>query len=130
MTDEDDGMRNSDEGAFSNFDFNWSRQGPRSVLPGLLLIALGIFFLANQFTDFQLDNWWALFILIPAVNNFSSALGSFRQSGRFGRRERSGFFWALFFTLLSAAFIFNLDFALIWPAFLILAGFGVLLGAL
>ena len=52
-----------------------------SLLPGLFLIGLGTFFLINNFTDFQLDNWWALFILIPAVSNFSEAIAAMRQDG-------------------------------------------------
>ena len=105
----------------------WSNS--RTLLPGLVLIALGTIFLLSNLTGFRLDNWWALFILIPAVNNFSSGLEKYRQSGNFNRKVRGHFFSAFFFVLLSLAFFISLDFGLIWPAFLILAGLGILAGA-
>lgn len=114
-----------------DIDYSWSSwAGSGSLLPGLVLITLGVIFLLNKLTGFELDNWWALFILIPAVNNLSSALAIYRKSGQFGRGVRSRLFFALFFTLLAAVFLINLNFELIWPAFLILAGIGVLFGAL
>ncbi len=106
---------------------NRSRSG--SLMPGFFLILLGLFFLANNLTGFYLDNWWALFILIPAINNFSEALRLFRRDGNLGRRSRGHFFWSIFFVMLSAAFLLNLDFGLFWPVFLIFAGLGVLFGA-
>jgi hypothetical protein len=106
-----------------------SRSGSASLMQGLFLIVLGLFFLANNFTNFYLDNWWALFILIPAVNNFSEAVRRLRKDGNLSRKVRGHFFWSIFFVMLSAAFLLNLDFGLFWPAFLIFAGLGVLLGA-
>jgi len=105
------------------------RSNSGSLLPGLLLVALGTIFLLSNLTSFRLDNWWALFILIPAVQNFSSGLKQYRHSANFDRHVRARFFLAFFFTLLSLAFFLSLDFGLIWPAFLILAGLGILAGA-
>lgn len=114
-----------------NDDWNWGwRRGGRSPwMPGLLLILIGAFFLLRNFTGYQLENWWALFILIPAVGNFSGAYESYRESGTLNRHARNQLFWGFFFTLLSGSFLLAVDFGLIWPIFLILGGLGMLLGA-
>lgn len=120
--------RDNDEG------WGWHRgwrHGQRGGwMPGLLLILIGAFFLLRNFTGYQLENWWALFILIPALGNFTSAYERFQTARTFDRHARNELFWGVFFTLLSASFLFAVDFGLIWPAFLILGGLGMLLGAL
>ena len=67
--------------------------GGRKVawVPGIILIGLGLIFLLSNFTDFHLQNWWALFILIPAIASFSKAVDAFRSEGeptRVGRANR------------------------------------------
>lgn len=99
-------------------------------LPGLILIGLGLLFLANNVTDFSFDNWWALFILIPAVGSFSKAIDALRSGGEFTRAVWSAIAGGLFFTLIAAAFLFELDWGLIWPAFLIIGGVSMIFGAL
>jgi fluoride ion exporter CrcB/FEX len=71
-----------------------------------------------------------LFILIPALGNFTSAYERFQTAGTFDHHVRNELFWGVFFVLLSASFLISVDFGLIWPAFLILGGLGMLLGAL
>ena len=41
------------------------RRDPGSAWFGMALITLGIIFFAQQLGDFRLNNWWAIFILIP-----------------------------------------------------------------
>lgn len=104
------------------------RRGP--WFPGVILILIGGLFLLRNLTGYELENWWALFILFPALGNFWGAYESYRQAGSFNRSARSQVFWGLFFTLLSASFLLGIDFGVIWPVFLILGGLGMLLGAL
>ncbi len=40
---------------------------------GFALIAVGVLFLVQNYLGYELHNWWALFVLIPAVGFFSSA---------------------------------------------------------
>jgi len=126
---EDEVERHEDSG-----DWGWRRgwrHGRRGGwIPGLRLILIGAFFLLRNFTGYQLENWWALFILIPALGNFTGAVERFQTSGAFDRQARNQLFWGIFFSLLSASFLLAVDFGLIWPAFLILGGLGMLLGAL
>lgn len=112
-----------------SWDWTWHTSGGRSWMPGVVLILIGGVFLLRNFTTFELNNWWALFILFPAVSNFASAYEGYRNAGRLKRSARGNLFWGLFFTLLSASFLFGLDFGLIWPAFLIIGGLAMLLGA-
>lgn len=98
-------------------------------LAGLVLIGIGIIFLLNQFTGFRLDNWWALFILIPAFGAFGNALRARQAHGRFGREGRGSLIGGLVLTFVASIFLFELDWGQVWPVFLILGGVGVLLGS-
>ena len=114
----------------SDWDFGWNgRSGGPRWMTGLILILLGFIFLAGNLTGFQLDNWWALFILIPAVQSLSRAFYRIRDGGLGGKATRD-LFWGGFFVLLSAAFLVGINFSVAWPAFLILAGLGMLFRAL
>ena len=100
-----------------------------SWLPGAILIAIGSYFLLNNFTDFHLNNWWALFILIPAFGSFGKALNEIRATGRINGEARGALIGGSILLLVASAFLFNLDWALIWPFFLIIGGLGALIGA-
>jgi hypothetical protein len=127
MTDElkENQKTHEDEGTSSS-----KRSYSGSLMPGLFLIVLGLVFLANNLTGFYLDNWWALFILFPAANNFNDAIRFMRRDGGVSRKARGQFFWSFFFVLLSAAFLLGISVGQYWPVFLILAGIGILIGAL
>jgi hypothetical protein len=103
--------------------------GRRPWMPGVILIVLGAIFLLGNVTGFELENWWALFILIPALGNFASAYDHYRSSGEFNRSVRARLFWGLLLAMLSASFLFGVELDLVWPIFLILAGLAFLLGA-
>jgi hypothetical protein len=104
--------------------------GKTPWVPGIILVALGIIFLLNNITGFTFHNWWALFILIPAINQFSKAAGILRSEGEFTTKVWSALAGGFILCLVAAAFLFNLNWNLIWPAFLIIGGLSILLGAL
>lgn len=98
---------------------------------GLVLIAIGGLLLFQNITNFSLDNWWALFILIPAFGSFATAWRRFQDQGRRVTGAVSGSVVSgLVLTMVAVVFLFNLDWGQIWPVFLILIGFGALLRAL
>jgi len=100
---------------------------------GLVMIALGVvFLLRNVGLNLPiLHNWWALFILIPAVNSLSQAWRSFKANGwRFGGQTSGSFVGGLALTLVALTFLLGLSWSVVWPVFLILAGIGALLGGL
>ena len=107
-------------------DWGWSHSG--GLMPGLILILVGLIFLARNYLGFSLHNWWALFILIPAMNNLGAAWRHYQRSGEIGPHVRREAFWGVLLFMVSFAFLFDLDFGLLWPFFLILAGIGMLLG--
>ncbi|MGH2582544.1 MAG: hypothetical protein ACRDFQ_06575 [Anaerolineales bacterium] len=111
-------------------DWSWFGGGRRPWMPGIILILIGTIFLLRNLTGFELENWWALFILIPALGNFTRAVGLYRSSGQIDRGVRARLFWGLLLTTLSISFLLNLDVGFFWPVFVILAGLGLLLGAL
>jgi hypothetical protein len=97
---------------------------------GIVLILVGGFFLLQNFTTFYLQNWWAVFILIPAFGSFANAWRQYQEAGRFSGSVRKSVFGGLIFTLVAAIFLFNLNFGLLWPILLIGAGLAVVLNAL
>lgn len=94
---------------------------------GLILIGIGVVFLLANTTNIYINNWWALFILIPGVAKLAKSARHFRDDGRFSERARGSFTWGLILTLVAFTFIFNWSWGLIWPAFLIIFGLGALL---
>lgn len=97
-------------------------------LPGVMLIAIGTIFLFTELTHFSLNNWWALFILIPAFSNFGQAWRRYQQDGRLSHAARGSLTGGLIIALIAFAFLFNLNWGLIWPIFLIIGGLSALLG--
>ena len=95
-------------------------------LPGVILITIGVIFLFSNLTGFYLHNWWALFILIPAVKNFGGAWSSYRRHGRLTRSARGSITGGFMITLVACAFLFDLDWGLVWPFFLIIGGVAAL----
>ena len=98
-------------------------------IPGVILIAIGVIFLATNLGGFHLNNLWALFILIPAVSNFSSAWQNYKTNGRLQKSGRGSITGGLILTLISFTFLFGWDWGVIWPLFLIIGGVGALLGS-
>ena len=97
---------------------------------GLILIVLGTMFLMNNLGtfNFPIENWWALFILIPAVGSFEAALRAYRNAGdRFDRVARSSLLVGLVLTFVTVMFLFNLSWSFFGPVLLILAGIGLVL---
>ncbi|HEY3343950.1 MAG TPA: hypothetical protein VGJ97_03415 [Anaerolineaceae bacterium] len=101
---------------------------------GLVLIVIGIVFLLQNLNLLGplplLRNWWALFILIPAVGAFLRVAQDIQANGRLTGLGRGSLISGLFMGFVSAVFLFDLNWAVIWPIFLIIAGVGALLGVL
>jgi hypothetical protein len=106
----------------------WS--GRSGWIGGVVLVVLGLIFLLRNLDLFELDNWWALFILIPAVGSFVAAWGTYQRNGRWSSAARGEVIGGLVLTFVALAFLFSLDFGSIWPVFLILGGVALLVNAL
>ena len=103
--------------------------GANTWIMGVILIVLGgIFLLQNLGTFyFLLQNWWALFILIPALGSFDRAYRAYKHAGnRFTAFVRNSMFIGLILTTVTGMFLFNLPWTYLGPIMIILVGAGIL----
>ena len=98
---------------------------------GIILIVLGgIFLLQNTGLIGTFDNWWALFILIPAFGSFASAWNLYRSAGdQWTSAVTGAVVGGLVLTTIAGAFLFGWAIGQLWPLFLIIGGLSILLGA-
>jgi hypothetical protein len=104
-----------------------SRAG--SWVVGLILIVLGaLFLMRNTGTyDFPLKNWWALFILIPAIGAFDTALRTFRSAGnQLNAPTRSSVLVGTVLTFVTFMFLFDLSWTYFGPLLIILVGIAII----
>jgi hypothetical protein len=99
-------------------------------LAGAGLILLGVTFMLQTMGALQLNNWWALFMLLPAMGSFATAYGSYHSQGRLTATSRGALISGLVLTAITAFFLFDLAWGQLWPLLLILAGIGALINAL
>ena len=107
-----------------------ARGGVSPWLGGAILIALGLIFLAQNFHIATFQNWWAIFILIPAVGAFNTAWRRYQAAGgRLASDALSALVGGLILTIVALAFLFNLGLnaSLFWPVLLIIGGAALLL---
>ncbi len=94
-----------------------------------MLIALGgVFLLQNAGVPILRDNWWALFILIPAFATFSMAWTVYQQEGHITPAVNGLIAGGMVPLVVALVFLFGLDFGQWWPLLLIAAGIAALLG--
>ena len=108
-----------DQRAQRRRDSNW--------IIGGVMVLLGVLFLIGNYTSFELQNWWALFILIPALGSLGSAWNAYRADGHLSQRVRSSLTWGMVVLAVALVFLLDLDWGIIWPVFLIIIGLGSLL---
>lgn len=99
---------------------------PFGWIGGAILVLLGVVFLLEELGIPFLENWWALFILIPACRAFVVARRSYQDNGRLTRGGAGALVGGALLTILALAFLFNLDFDLFWPLLLIAGGLALL----
>ena len=73
-------------------------------------------------------NWWAVFILIPAVLAFSRAETMYRQRGTLDAATRGVLMGGMYPFVIALVFLLELDWGRVWPIFLIIAGLRGLFG--
>lgn len=93
----------------------------------LVLIALGVMLLIEDFTAFALNQWWALLFLIPAAGGWITAWNAYRAGQP--RQAMTAFVAGLVCLGLALVFVFEVDlpWTSIWSLLLIAAGASLLL---
>jgi len=104
-----------------------SRRG--DWVAGLVLILLGVMFLLRNtgIFDISLKNWWALFILIPAIGALDRAVRMFRHAGnRLTAPARGSLLVGLVLLFVTGMFLFDISWTFFGPILLILVGIGII----
>jgi len=103
--------------------------GGSTWVVGVILILLGGMFLMQNMGRFYFPftNWWALFILLPALGAFERAYHAYRNAGnQFTAFVRNSAFVGLILTMVAGMFLFNLSWTYLGPIMIILVGVGIL----
>ncbi len=98
---------------------------------GLILVGMGIIFLLSNLNVIPLVtwNWWAFFILIPAISGLNNAWQAYQRDGSLSHDARGSLTWSSILLLVAATFLFDWSWGAIWPVFIIIIGISSLLGA-
>ena len=112
-------------------DHHEGRPRQPAWIVGGVLILVGLLFVVKNVTGVDLHNWWALFILIPALGSLVTSYQLYVRGGRrFTPAARGPLVGAVVLLAIAAIFIFEIPWDFAWPFLLIGAGAGVLLTAL
>lgn len=111
---------------------NSSIQPNNNALAGLVVIAVGGFFLLKNFGLVNWDfNWWAFFLLIPGGIMLLNVWRAYQSNGEhFTRDLRNKLVVGVGILLVAFVLLTGLDWDLYWPLFLILGGMALLLNVL
>ena len=108
---------------------NANKRKDDGMTSGLILIAVGIIFLVMQYGGFHINNWWALFILIPVFVSWNRAIRTSIEAGEITEESVQAIAGSLFLLFVASIFLFNMDWGRVWPGFIIIAGINALVRA-
>jgi len=131
---------NSTPNTFSNrLEERWERRQERRKLRyggaewilGIIFILIGGLIYLQTMKIYILNNWWALFILIPAIGGFVGAWRLYRAAGgRITRHVRGSLIVGVGLTLVAVIFLLGLNWAVFGPLLLVLAGAGLIINGM
>jgi hypothetical protein len=100
----------------------------RGWIGGLIVIAIGVVLLLENFGVTVPQNGWALFLFIPAAFAYANALQAYRRDGGLTTASIGSFVGGTVLVVLAVVFLLELtiNWDLIGPIALILIGLGVL----
>jgi cation transport ATPase len=104
-----------------------------TVVAGLILVLLGVVYLLQNVVNLSIPikNWGALFILIPVLILFDRAYRFYRNAGnRLTSAVWGAGFFGIVLLVLTGVILFELNSEIWGPTIIILAGMGILAGAM
>ncbi|MCA9935829.1 MAG: hypothetical protein H6662_19135 [Ardenticatenaceae bacterium] len=138
MNEEIDSLKEAEKEIFENDIATDTKQRPLqrhhhsdgNLVAGVVLVAVGGIFLLTNLTGLTINNWWALFILIPAFSNFKRVWRGYQANGRLTHSTRGSLTGGFILTLVASVFLFDvMTWDIVWPIFLIILGINALLGS-
>ncbi|MCA9937958.1 MAG: hypothetical protein KC418_04910 [Anaerolineales bacterium] len=84
----------------------------------------------RNLTSFTFDRWWALLILVPAVIMMVNAWRLRTNANRWTRSARRMVLTSVWIAAAAFIFLFGLEWAKMWPLFLIFVGLWAFLNAI
>ena len=123
----------------NQYEDRWQRRAERRAARGrnysaswifgaILIILGGVFLLQNVTGNFYLQNWWALFILIPSFGALAAAWRMFQDNGwRLTAGVVGSLVVGLVLLAVTGMFLLGLSWTFFGPVLLILAGLGLLI---
>jgi len=100
---------------------------PYTLIAGLGLIVLGVAFILENAGVMVYSSWWAMFLFIPAIGSFAAAWKTYQADGVLSGAVRSEIIAGLVISFIAVMVLFNLNWGLLWPIFIIIAGVSMLL---
>ena len=83
----------------------------------IVLILVGVAVMVGNLTDYSFENWWALL------------WRDYQENGRLTRKSSGAIIPGVVILTMVAIFLFNLSWAIFWPASLIAVGLSILLSS-
>ena len=106
-------------------DVRW-QGGP--WIGGVILIVLGAIFLLRNYGFPVPENWWAVFLFLPAAAALTTAWSIYQRDGRMTSGAIGAAIGGLVLAVLGISFLAGFDWSRLWPVILIALGIGVLVG--
>lgn len=95
---------------------------------GAVLIIVGIVLVISNITGFAFSNWWALFMLIPAVFLLGSVWRDYQANGRLTSASTGYLIGGLGSLTVAAVFLFDsISWNIFFPMAFVFGGIAVLL---
>lgn len=98
-----------------------------NVIMAVVLIVVGIGLVISNLTGFSFNNWWALFLFIPAGGMLVNVWQDYQANGRLTGRSTGPLIAGLAMLLMIAIFLLNLSWSALWPVAFIFGGIALLL---
>jgi hypothetical protein len=83
---------------------------------------LGVALLLFNDSGLGFENWWAFFILLPAIGSLKKGLAMRTETGHFPQAAREAVGWGVIMMVVALFFLIGLSWNMFWPIILIVVG--------